>query len=272
VHGRHRGRAPIVALVGLLAAIALGAPSANAASWKRCDFSHVYQLHPHQSWARIWQLKVKGPGCRQVTKTLNRAAKAEPFANELAAFNPGDLRGVLRAIWAKGGAISMQPHFRGKAEQHVVAYSDDGSPVYRCIGRFQTVVRKHDKLIGKARYTHSFPNGERPCYGNGPAPPKPPEDQSSPPKAAFTVDYASGANVVVTDHSYGGTDEGGEELYDFSEHWDWGDGKTENKGPGSSGTGGHVYAAGGTYTIRLTIKNGDGLSSTVAHTVTLSGP
>ncbi|MEV6892251.1 MULTISPECIES: PKD domain-containing protein [Kribbella] len=89
------------------------------------------------------------------------------------------------------------------------------------------------------------------------------------PTAALTVTPTSGqVPLPVTADASGSTDPQGQAL---SYTYDFGDG-SPIVGPQSTATAPHTYAAGGTYTIRVTVTDTSGLSDTATTTVTALAP
>lgn len=82
------------------------------------------------------------------------------------------------------------------------------------------------------------------------------------PTAAFTLSVNS---VSASVDGSGSSDPDGT-IASYS--WDWGD----NTAAGSGKTATHDYAAGGTYTITLTVTDDQGATDTVKHTVTVTVP
>jgi PKD repeat protein len=87
------------------------------------------------------------------------------------------------------------------------------------------------------------------------------------PTAALTVTPTGGpAPLAVTADGAGSSDPDGGAL---SYRFDFGDGTVV--GPQAGGTAGHTYAAAGTYTVTLTVKDSGGLTAAVTQTVTVEG-
>ena len=80
------------------------------------------------------------------------------------------------------------------------------------------------------------------------------------PVASFTV-TPTGASVAVD--ASASTDDGSIASY----AWDFGDGKT-----GTGRTSSHSYAAGGTYSVRLTVTDNLGATASTTRSVTVTGP
>lgn len=85
--------------------------------------------------------------------------------------------------------------------------------------------------------------------------------QNEAPVAAFTT---SVANLAVSVNAGGSTDADGSIA---SYAWDFGDGATD-----TGATVSHTYAAGGTYTVTLTVKDDRGATNTTTKTVTVAAP
>ncbi|NYJ06259.1 beta strand repeat-containing protein [Petropleomorpha daqingensis] len=83
---------------------------------------------------------------------------------------------------------------------------------------------------------------------------------NTPPTASFT---ATPSGLAVSVNGSASNDPGGSVA---SYSWGWGDGTT----PGTGVTAGHTYAAGGTYTITLTVTDNGGLTGTTTRTVTVA--
>jgi PKD repeat protein len=92
-----------------------------------------------------------------------------------------------------------------------------------------------------------------PAGGGGPT--------NQPPTASFT---SSCSGLSCTFDGSGSTDPDGTVT---SYAWTFGDG-----GTGSGPTPGHTYAAGGTYTVTLTVTDDGGATGTVTHGVTVTAP
>ncbi|WP_217645265.1 PKD domain-containing protein [Nocardioides terrae] len=85
--------------------------------------------------------------------------------------------------------------------------------------------------------------------------------QNESPTARFTI--AADDLGVTLDGSASSDPEGPVANY----AWDFGDGGTQS---GASSTASHTYAAPGTYTIKLTVADGDGVTDTQTHDVTVA--
>ncbi len=87
------------------------------------------------------------------------------------------------------------------------------------------------------------------------------------PVAALTVTPGSGpAPLAVTADASGSTDPIGITSYTFN----FGDGTTV--GPQAATQGNHTYAAGGNYTVKVTVTDGAGVSSSTTQTVAVGSP
>ncbi len=82
------------------------------------------------------------------------------------------------------------------------------------------------------------------------------------PSAVFT---SSVAGLAVSFDGSGSSDPDGTIA---SYNWDFGDGSTHGSNPTES----HTYAAGGTYTVSLTVTDNDGATNSVSHDVTVTAP
>ena len=85
---------------------------------------------------------------------------------------------------------------------------------------------------------------------------------NQPPTAAFPAPNCSGLTCSFTDQS---SDADGTIA---TRDWDFGDGSTH----ASQANPSHTYAAGGTYTVRLTVTDNQGASNNVTHSVTVTPP
>lgn len=90
--------------------------------------------------------------------------------------------------------------------------------------------------------------------------PEPPENQA--PTAAFT---AAVADLSVHTDGSGSSDPDGTIA---SYAWDWGDATPA----GTGATANHVYAAAGTYTVKLTVTDNQGATATLSKNVTVTAP
>jgi Tol biopolymer transport system component len=84
---------------------------------------------------------------------------------------------------------------------------------------------------------------------------------NAPPDAAFTPPSGVHAGVATTF-----TDQSTDDGQVVAWHWDFGDGATS-----SARNPSHTYAAGGTYSVSLTVTDDQGLQGTVAHDVQVCG-
>src|SRR5205823_2730967 len=91
-------------------------------------------------------------------------------------------------------------------------------------------------------------------------PTAPPPNQ--PPTAAFPAPNCSGLTCSFTDQS---SDPDGSIA---TRDWDFGDGSNHSAQANPT----HTYAAGGTYTVRLTVTDNQGASNDVTHGVTVQAP
>ena len=91
-----------------------------------------------------------------------------------------------------------------------------------------------------------------------PAPPPP----NAPPVASFTV---ACAGLMCTADGSSSTDDVGITV----RAWDFGDGTIL---VGNQVVASHTYAAGGTYTVSLTVRDAGGLTETTTRTVTVNAP
>ncbi len=91
--------------------------------------------------------------------------------------------------------------------------------------------------------------------------PSGPPAPNQPPNAAFTSTCQD--NGCAFDASTSNDPDGSISSYS----WDFGDGTT-----GDGATPSHSYTDGGTYTVKLTVKDNDGATDTVSHDVTVSAP
>lgn len=94
-----------------------------------------------------------------------------------------------------------------------------------------------------------------------PAPP-----QNIAPSASFTVSPAADGNGLKVDLNASSSSDPDGTIASY--RWVFGDGSAN----GSGRTASHTYAAGGTYTIRLTVTDNDGATGTSTASVTLSDP
>jgi parallel beta-helix repeat protein len=91
----------------------------------------------------------------------------------------------------------------------------------------------------------------------------PPPD--SPPVAALTVSPSSGVvNLAVTANASGSTDADATPIANYT--FDFGDG-TAGVGPQAGATASHTYTRAGTFTVRVTVRDTGGLTSTATTTV-----
>jgi PKD repeat protein len=91
-----------------------------------------------------------------------------------------------------------------------------------------------------------------------PPPPPPPPPPNTPPAAAFT----SSCSVLTCTFTDASTDGDGIVA---SHAWNFGDGSTS-----TAVSPAHTYAAGGTYSVSLTVVDDDGASGSVSHPVTVT--
>ena len=85
---------------------------------------------------------------------------------------------------------------------------------------------------------------------------------AAPPVAAFTAPASANPGTSVSFDASASTQTDGATIVSY--HWDFGDGATAS---GASPTQTHSYATGGTYTVKLTTTDSDGLTGTISHQV-----
>lgn len=91
---------------------------------------------------------------------------------------------------------------------------------------------------------------------------------SSPPTAAFTLPGTATAGQAVSVNASTSQPATGATITNY--HWNFGDGKEDDT---TSATDSHEFAAAGTYTVKLTVRDNDNQqSTTVSHQITVSAP
>jgi plastocyanin len=107
------------------------------------------------------------------------------------------------------------------------------------------------------------PSFDAASYAGGP--PSPP----SPPQVSFTSALVAGATTVTfTDTSRSG----GDQARLISRSWNFGDPASGAADRATTQTATHTFSAPGSYTVTLTVRDGDGLSARQARTIVVPGP
>lgn len=91
---------------------------------------------------------------------------------------------------------------------------------------------------------------------------------NNPPNAIFTVTPAAGSTATIF-YVNGNDSYDQEDKYQVKARWDWNDDGIWDTQYSVGKTGTHTYATTGTYTIRLEIKDSEGLTDTASHTISV---
>ena len=113
--------------------------------------------------------------------------------------------------------------------------------------------------------THTYRVRAADRFGNAVTSPPVTITIAGPPNASPVADFTSSLVDRTLDVDAGGSSDSDGTITSYS--WDWGDGQT-----GSGVVAQHVYAADGTYVVRLTVVDDDGASATSTETVVVGDP
>jgi hypothetical protein len=96
--------------------------------------------------------------------------------------------------------------------------------------------------------------------------------QGNPPEASFTVNPTSGYTTTVFSFDASGCSDTEDPVTALEVRWDWEDNGIYDTSWSTTKTITHTFASTGTYTIRLQVRDTDGLTGSTTHTVTVNPP
>ena len=96
--------------------------------------------------------------------------------------------------------------------------------------------------------------------------------QGLPPTASFTVSPTSGDTTTVFNFDASGCSDAEDPVSALEVRWDWTDDGSYDTGWSTTKTASHTYSTAGTHTIRLQVRDTDGLTDSTTRTVTVNPP